>query len=153
MERALEENAGRRSARDLSAVEIKQFLRQSYWAVLAVSVNDEPYGVPVIYGYDEDGNIYIANGPGKKINMIEQNPHVTMTVVEVAEAGKRWRSVIVRGDVEVVQDLNQKMHAFNTLRKQMPDSFTPRLRDAAKLAMAKVIRIIPTEITGRAIGF
>jgi hypothetical protein len=45
------------------------------------------------------------------------------------------------------------MHAFNTLRKQMPESFTPRLRDAAKLAMAKVIRIVPTEITGRAFGF
>jgi hypothetical protein len=53
----------------------------------------------------------------------------------------------------MVHDLTQKMHAFNTLRKQMPESFTPRLRDAAKLAMAKVIRIVPTEITGRAIGF
>ncbi|HEY0808915.1 MAG TPA: pyridoxamine 5'-phosphate oxidase family protein [Longimicrobiales bacterium] len=148
----VEENAARRTARQLSDVEIKEFLRNNYWAVLAISVDDEPYGVPIIYGYDDDGTIYIANGPGKKITMIERNPHVTMTVVEVAEAGKRWRSVIVRGDVEMVDDLSGKMHAFNTLRKQMPPTFTPSVRDAAKLAMAKVIRIVPREITGRAIG-
>ena len=149
----MEDSAGRRSARDLSDAEIKQFLRDNFWAVLAISVRDEPYGVPIIYGYDDDGSIYIANGPGKKNNMIEQNPRVSMTVVEVAEAGKRWRSVIVRGDVQIVAELNQKMHAFNILRKQMPEGFTPRLRDAAKLALAKVVRIVPTEITGRAIGF
>jgi nitroimidazol reductase NimA-like FMN-containing flavoprotein (pyridoxamine 5'-phosphate oxidase superfamily) len=149
----LEETAARRTARDLSEDEIRDFLRANYWAVLAISVNDEPYGVPIIYGYDDDGSIYIANGPGKKITMLEQNPRVTMTVVEVVEAGKRWRSVIVRGDVVMVADLTEKMHAFNTLRKQMPESFTPRMRDAAKLAMAKVVRIVPIEITGRAIGF
>jgi nitroimidazol reductase NimA-like FMN-containing flavoprotein (pyridoxamine 5'-phosphate oxidase superfamily) len=149
----VDENAARRTARDLSEAEIRDFLRANYWAVLAISVNDEPYGVPIIYGYDDDGNIYIANGPGKKITILEQNPRVTMTVVEVVEAGKRWRSVIVRGNVEMVEELSQKMHAFNTLRKQMPESFTPRMRDAAKLAMAKVVRIVPTEITGRAIGY
>jgi nitroimidazol reductase NimA-like FMN-containing flavoprotein (pyridoxamine 5'-phosphate oxidase superfamily) len=149
----LEETAARRTARDLSGDEIRDFLRGNYWAVLAISVNDEPYGVPIIYGYDDEGSIYIANGPGKKITMLEQNPRVTMTVVEVVEAGKRWRSVIVRGNVVMVADLTEKMHAFNTLRKQMPESFAPRMRDAAKLAMAKVVRIAPIEITGRAIGF
>jgi nitroimidazol reductase NimA-like FMN-containing flavoprotein (pyridoxamine 5'-phosphate oxidase superfamily) len=152
-ENSVDENAARRSARSLSDVEIKEFLSQNYWAVLAISVNNDPYGVPIIYGYDDDGSIYIANGPGKKITMLEQNPRVTMTVVEVAEAGKRWRSVIVRGDVVMVADLTEKMHAFNTLRKQMPESFAPRMRDAAKLAMAKVVRIVPIEITGRAIGY
>ena len=48
--------------------------------------------------------------------------------------------------------LPEKLHAFNALRKQIPRPAT-RLSDAAKLAAAKVIRLVPTEITGKAIGY
>jgi nitroimidazol reductase NimA-like FMN-containing flavoprotein (pyridoxamine 5'-phosphate oxidase superfamily) len=149
----LEESA-RRTARVLSDAEVKDFVKAGYWAVLALAVDDEPYGVPIIYGYDEsDNTFYIANGPGKKIEMALANRRCTLTIVEVEEFGKRWRSVIVKGNIELIDELPAKLHAFNTLRKQMPESFTPRMRDAAKLAMAKVIRIIPVEVTGKAIGY
>ena len=148
------EESARRTARKLDDAEVKAFIKSGYWAVLAVSVDDEPYGVPIIYGYDEDdGTFYVANGPGKKIEMALANPRCTLTIVEVEEFGKRWRSVIVKGNIELIDELPRKLHAFNALRKQMPESFTPRMRDAAKLAMAKVIRIVPTEITGKAIGY
>lgn len=119
---------------------------------MATSLNDEPYGVPVIYAYDDDGCFYIANGPGKKIHMLEKNPAVTLTVVEVEDYGRKWKSVIVYGRVEVLSELGDKLHAFNALRKQVPRP-SARVRDAAKLAMAKVVRITPTEITGKSIGF
>ncbi len=144
---------GTRTARMLAADEIREFLKHGYWGVLAMAVDDEPYGVPIIYGYDDDGTFYIANGPGKKITMLEQNPAVTLTVVEVEDFGKRWRSVIAKGNVEIVNDLTERMHAFNTLRKQIPASFTSRLKDAAKVAQATVVRLVPTEITGKAVGF
>ena len=148
------EESPRRSARRLDDAEVATFIKKGYWAVLALSVDDEPYGVPIIYGYDEkDGVFYIANGPGQKIEMALANPRCTLTIVEVEEFGKRWRSVIVRGQVELVDDVATKMHAFNTLRKQMPESFMPRMRDAAKLAMAKVIRIVPVDVTGKTVGY
>ena len=150
----MNDDAGRRTARPLDDAEVKQFIKNGYWAVLALAVDDEPYGVPIIYGYDEtDNNFYIANGPGKKIEMALTNPRCTLTIVEVEDYGKRWRSVIVKGTIELVDDLTTKMHAFNTLRKQMPESFMPRMRDAAKLATAKVIRIVPIEITGKTVGY
>ena len=141
---------GNRTPRELDRAEIDAFLRAGFWGVLALSVDDQPYGVPIIYGYDDDGVFYIANGPGSKISMLERNPLVTLTVVEVAEQGKQWRSVIVRGRAEIVDGITEKMHAFNALRKQVP-SATPRVSDAARLAAAKVIRIVPEEITGRGI--
>jgi nitroimidazol reductase NimA-like FMN-containing flavoprotein (pyridoxamine 5'-phosphate oxidase superfamily) len=146
------EEGGRRSARKLDRAEIDSFLRNGFWGVLALSVADEPYGVPIIYGYDDDGTFYIANGPGKKIEMMLKNPSVTLTVVEVEDQGKKWRSVIAYGKVELVESIPEKLHAFNALRKQVPRA-TPRLSDAAKLAAAKVIRLIPSEITGKAIGY
>ena len=60
--------------------------------------------------------------------------------------------MIVYGKVELVETLPEKLHAFNALRKQIPRPAT-RLSDAAKLAAAKVIRLVPTEITGKAIGY
>lgn len=147
-----EEAAGRGSGRPLSQEEIEAFLKQGFWGVLATSVDDEPYGVPIIYAYDEDGTFYIANGPGKKIQNVEKNPNVTLTIVELEDYGRKWKSVIVYGRVEIVHELGEKLHAFNALRKQIPRP-AARLRDAAKLAMAKVIRIVPTHITGKTIGY
>ena len=146
----MEGSGGTRSARAMTSEEIDAFLRAGFWGVIATSVDDQPYGVPIIYGYDDDGSIYVANGPGQKISMMERNPNVTLTVVEVVDQGKRWRSVIVRGRIEMVENLTEKLHAFNTLRKQVP-SANPRLRDAAKLAAAKVVRLVAVEITGKAI--
>ena len=145
------EDAGSRSGRALSKQEIDEFLKKGFWGVLATSLNDEPYGVPIIYAYDDDGVFYVANGPGKKIEILEKNPNVTLTVVELEDYGRKWKSVIVYGKVEIIHELGEKLHAFNALRKQIPRP-SARLRDAAKLAMAKVIRIVPTNMTGKAIG-
>jgi nitroimidazol reductase NimA-like FMN-containing flavoprotein (pyridoxamine 5'-phosphate oxidase superfamily) len=146
------EDAGRRTGRVLSTEEIHEFLRNGFWGVLATSVNDEPYGVPIIYAYDEDGTFYIANGPGKKIQNMETNPNVTLTIVELEDYGRRWKSVIVYGKVEILTELSEKMHAFNALRKQIPRPAVS-VRDAARIAMAKVVRIVPTLMTGKATGY
>jgi uncharacterized protein len=146
------EESGRRTGKVLSREEIDDFLKKGYWGVLATSVNDEPYGVPIIYAYDEDGTFYIANGPGKKIQNMETNPNVTLTVVEVEDYGKRWTSIIVYGKAEVLTELGEKMHAFNALRKQIPRPAVS-VRDAARVAMAKVVRIVPTQMTGKATGY
>ena len=152
MEQESNESAGSRTPRALSREEIEEFLKRGFWGVLATSVGDVPYGVPIIYAYDDDGTFYIANGPGKKIGNLEANPNVTLTIVELDDYGRRWKSVIVFGRVEMVQDLGEKLHAFNALRKQIPRP-AARLRDAARMAAAKVVRIVPSEITGRATGY
>ena len=149
----MHDHAARRNVRQLAEAETIEFIKNGYWGVMALAQQDEPYGVPIIYGYDaQDGSFYIANGPGRKIEMALANPRCTLTVVEVDEYGKRWRSVIVRGRLELVEDMSAKLHAFNILRKQMPRGSTPSVRDAARLAKAKVIRVVPDEIPGRAIG-
>lgn len=146
------EDAGNRTSRVLSKEEIDAFLRINFWGVLATSANDEPYGVPIIYGYDDDGCFYIASAGGKKVDVVEKNPTVTLTVVEIEDYGRRWKSVIVYGKAEVLGGLTEKLHGFNALRKQIPRP-SARVRDAAALAKAKVIRITPTEITGKAMGW
>lgn len=146
------EDAGSRTGRALSTEEVEEFLKKGFWGVLATSANDEPYGVPIIYGYDDDGCFYIASAGGKKIDVVRKNPNVTLTVVEIEDYGRRWKSVIVYGKADVLDGLSDKLRGFNALRKQIPRP-SARVRDAAALASAKVIRITPTDMTGKSIGY
>ena len=141
---------GSREIRELDRREIDLLLERNCWGVLSLALGDEPYAVPVIYGYD--GNAFVfANAPGRKVEIIDANPRVCLVITEVEEAGKRWRSVIARGTVEWIDDIAGKLSAFNLLRKQVPAS-TQRVRDATKLASARVARLRTDELTGRAAG-
>jgi nitroimidazol reductase NimA-like FMN-containing flavoprotein (pyridoxamine 5'-phosphate oxidase superfamily) len=145
-----EQHGGSRTARQLNQSEIEEILARNCWGVLAMVEDGVPYAVQIIYGYDGN-NFVFANGPGRKAEVLAKNPRVSLVVTEVEEQGKRWRSVIIKGTIEWIEDLGGKMSAFNTLRKQVP--FTAqRVRDAAKLASAKVARLVPSEITGRTAG-
>ena len=141
---------GTRIMRDLDGQEIDDLLRRNYWGVLALSRSDEPYGVPIIYGYD-GAEFVFASAPGRKVDTLRVNPKVTLTIVEAEEYGKQWRSVIVSGTVHWVDDLPAKIAALDTLRRQLPHA-PRRARDESTLAAACIARIVPIEITGRAAG-
>ena len=145
-----EQHGGSRTARQLSRAEIDDILKRNCWGVLAMAEEETPYAVPIIYGYNGEDFVF-ANGPGRKADALDQNPRVNLVVTEVEEHGKRWRSVVIKGTVEWIDDLTGRLSAFNTLRKQIPFS-AERVRDAAKLASAKVARLVPSEITGRSAG-
>lgn len=139
-----------RERRPLSESEIRALLDRNVWGVLSMALADEPYAVPVIYGYDGEAFVF-ANGPGRKVDTLKQNPRVCLVVTEVDGQGKAWRSVVVKGTVEWIESAGDRLYAFDLLRKQLP--FTAqRLRDAAKIATAPLARLVPTEITGRAAG-
>ena len=145
-----QQHGGSRTARHLSREEIDALLARNCWGVLAMIEDATPYAVQIIYGYNGTDFVF-ANGPGRKLNVLRQNPHVSLVITEVEEQGKRWRSVIVKGTIEWIEDLGAKLTAFNTLRRQMPFS-AQRIRDVTKIASAKVARLVPGEITGRAAG-
>jgi nitroimidazol reductase NimA-like FMN-containing flavoprotein (pyridoxamine 5'-phosphate oxidase superfamily) len=140
---------GSRSARELDRGEIDSLIERNCWGVLSLVNGTEPYAVPVIYGYDGTDFVF-ANGPGRKVEIIDANPRVCLVITEAEEAGKRWRSVVVKGHIEWIDQLTGKLSAFNLLRKQVPQA-SQRVRDAARLAQARVARIVAAEITGRAV--
>lgn len=140
----------RRQSRTLDRAEIEEILRATSWGVIATAIDGEPYAVPIIFGWDGEA-FYVINGPGRKIRNMEANPRVCLTIAEVEGKGQRWRSVVVRGTVEFV-GIGGLLHAADVVRKQLGD-YTPSVRDAAALAKAKVIKLVPEEITGRAVGY
>jgi len=135
-------------SRELEPDEIEAVLERNWWGTLATSLDGQPYGVPIVYGYDGE-HFYIASAAGRKVAAVEANPSVTLTVAEVAPDASGWSSVIAFGRVDFVRDPAGYLKALKALRGQRGYSGNVGPRDAVRLARARVIRITPTEITGR----
>jgi nitroimidazol reductase NimA-like FMN-containing flavoprotein (pyridoxamine 5'-phosphate oxidase superfamily) len=139
--------AGFRELRALDQDEIRVFLDRHWWGVLSTVEEPYPYAVPVVYGYDGE-YFYVANKSGRKVSNIEANRGVCLCVADV-ERGAEWSSVVATGDAEFVGSGDGRLAALRALRSQTGFDVEVGPRDVARLAAARVIRIVPHEITGR----
>lgn len=141
---------GFRESRALSNDEIERFLDRNWWGVLSTLEEHFPYAVPVVYGYDGD-HFYIANKIGRKTSNIEAHSGVCLCVTEVQRGNAEWSSVVVTGDAEFVDDSEGQLDALRALRGQTGADLKVGPQDLSRLAVARVVRIVPREITGRTI--
>jgi uncharacterized protein len=142
----------RRQARDLDSAECTALLRHARWGILATSGERHPYAVPVAYGFDGE-QIYIAMGDGTKTRNIERDPGLCLTIVDVAEIGACWRSVVILGAAEWVADLAGRLRGFEALRRHHGVALEYSARNVTRLAHARLLRIRIAQITGRAVGW
>ena len=92
---------------ELERQEIEELVSRNRVGRLGLSVNDEPYVVPVSYAYHE-GMICIHSGRGKKTEYLERNPRVCFEIDEVYEDGS-WKSVIIYGRARFVEDFQREI--------------------------------------------
>lgn len=130
--------------------EVEALLEEGWWGVLATAADGVPYGVPVVYGFDGE-RFWVAAREGRKVRNLRRNPRVCLSVSRVAEDGSAWASVVVTGTARLVDGLRPRLAALRALRRQCGHLQAVRPRDAARMSAARVIRIDPEEITGRAL--
>jgi hypothetical protein len=104
--------------------ECERIIAGTYQGVLAMTVADRPYALPLNHAY-RDGRFYFhcANA-GQKLETIRQNPHVTYVInryygdsAELAKAMKchgHWESVIAYGMARVVSEKEELISTFRT---------------------------------------
>ncbi len=127
---------------------------------LGLCVDNEPYVVPMNYGYTmEDGRLvlYLHSAVrGKKLDMIRRNPNVffEMDCDRVPFEGKlpcqyglAYSSVMGRGTARIIEDVEEKMQAMTTLMKtqtQKDFTFNEQL-----VSIVAVIRIDVAEYSAK----
>lgn len=127
---------------------------------LGLAVDNEPYVVPMNYGYCmEDGKLilYLHSAlRGKKLDMLRANPKVffEMACDQVPFAGEKpcqyglaYSSVMGRGTARIVEDVEEKKKAMSVLMKtqtQKDFQFEDRL-----VSIVAVIRIDVSEYTAK----
>ena len=119
---------------------------------LGLCVDNEPYVVPMNYGYTMEGEklvVYLHSAVhGKKLDMIKANPKVFFEIdcdvvpfegVMPCQYGVTYSSIMGRGTAQIVEDVEEKMKAMSVLMQTQTEkefSFNERL-----VSIVAVIRI------------
>ena len=140
--------------------EIRGILDTAKVLHLGLAVDNEPYVVPMNYGYTLEGEkltIYHQSAlRGKKLDMMRANPKVFFELdchwkpfegVKPCQYGLSYSSIMGRGEATLVEDVEEKMHAMTVLMKTQTGkdfSFNEKL-----VGMVGVIRIDVAEYTAK----
>ena len=121
-----------------------------------------PYVIPLNFGY-KDGIIYLHGAnTGKKMDILRSNPRVCIAFStdyllryqheEVACSwGMKYRSVIVYGKVEFVEDHEAKIAAMNVVMKQYSGKEFPYNMPAIREVCVYTVK--PEKFTARVYGY
>ena len=140
--------------------EIRRILDAAKVLRLGLAVNNEPYVVPMNYGYTmEEGKLklYLHSAvQGKKLDMIQANPRVFFELdcdlkpfdgVKPCQYGLSYSSLMGRGEAVLVEDVEEKMEAMTVLMKTQTGrdfSFNEQL-----VSIVAVVRIDVAEYTAK----
>lgn len=141
--------------------EIEAILKEAFICHLGLSDGDQPYVVPMNYGY-EDGHIYLhCAAVGKKLDIIKKNNKVCFAVElpgakvvkkddQPCDWGMSFRSVIGYGTAELIEAPEEKIKALGIIVKGVEDrSFS---FPEAEVKRTAVIDVTIQEMTGKASG-
>lgn len=150
----------KREARVTDPQQIAHILDTAKVLHLGLAVNEEPYVVPMNYGYTmEDGKLtlYLHSAvQGKKLDMLRANPRVFFSMDcdrmpfegrVPCQYGLVYSSIMGRGTATIVEDVEEKTQAMSILMKTQTGkefSFNERL-----VSIVAVIRIDVTEYTAK----
>ncbi len=127
-----------------------------------VDKNNEPYVLPMNFGYDNECIYLHAAKTGKKIEILKNNPNVCVAFStdhelryvneEVACSwSMKYRSVLAYGKVEFIDDYDKKIEAMNIIMSNYSSrkfSYNiPAINDV------QPFRVIIEKMEGRAYGY
>jgi nitroimidazol reductase NimA-like FMN-containing flavoprotein (pyridoxamine 5'-phosphate oxidase superfamily) len=100
-------------------------IKNGKYAIISMCKENEAYLVTLSYGYDENKNAlyFHCAKEGQKIDFIKSSPIVCGTVIEdngyQDGCGQAYRSVVFRGKMNIVEDLQEKKYGFEILINQL----------------------------------
>lgn len=140
-----------------SRTEMEQILREETIGYLGLSVDGQPYVVPLNYCYLEGKILFHCSLTGMKLDYLQANPQVCFTVGRQSGEVRRHaegdpchidsESVICYGQARMIEDLDERkvvLDAFNRCFRSDADSIS--LEATAKCG---AVEIEITEMTGR----
>ena len=135
---------------ELDDEEIDALLGTGGVGVISFADGDEPYSIPVSYGYDAGAeSIYVRFGfapESKKREFIDDG--VVASLVVMAESMDGWQSVVARGPLRKVTEMALDSHAAESVRQVSIPFVTIYDRRASELEF-ELYRLEPDIISGR----
>lgn len=143
--------------------ELEEIIRKcQYCSLSMVDEEGKPYVLHMNFGYRDDTVYFHSARTGKKIDILEKNQEVCIAFStdhdlryvneEVGCSwGMRYRSVLVYGKVEFIEDFAEKEEALRIIMSQYSD-FAFQFNKPAVIDV-KVYKVRAERMDGRAYGY
>jgi len=147
----------RRKEKEISKLaELETIISKAKVCHLALSVDNQPYVVPLCFGYKSKTMYFHSASEGKKLDMIRANPQVCFelfvndTIVKADKAcnwGMKFKSVIGFGKAQILESDEDKIKALDIIMNQYANQsweYKPKMLDQTTL-----IKVEIEELTGK----
>lgn len=92
---------------EMTPSEIDAFLARHETGVLSLAEGDEPYAIPISYGYDADERVFymrlVSTPESEKRQYLASEPRARLVVYEETDDGETYRSVVAVGTLEEIR--------------------------------------------------
>lgn len=150
----------RRKDKEITNLEkLKKILKETNYVTIALVKDSSPYLVPLSHGYDEKENcIYFHSGSkGKKLDYMKACPQVWGIAIQDhgyhdGECSHLYASVMFKGEIAFIDDLETKRHVFRTMVMQLepdPNSIMDDMVNSTEIPNTIVGRINIEYMTGK----
>jgi nitroimidazol reductase NimA-like FMN-containing flavoprotein (pyridoxamine 5'-phosphate oxidase superfamily) len=107
----------------------KEIMKNGKFSTISMCRNDEPYIVTLNYGFDAiNNNLYFHSAQkGLKLEFLKENQKVCGTIIEDLgyvndDCSHKYRSIVFWGDMTIVENLEEKKHAFDIMLNHLEDN-------------------------------
>jgi len=151
----------RRKEKEITSLEeIEEIIKRSKVCRIGLVDGDEPYIVPVCFGY-EGNALYFHSAPeGRKIDLIRRNSRVCFEIdidVEIVSGEKpcgwktKYRSVMGTGRAIILKKDEDKVQGLSAIMKQYSSNVSGL--EFEKLDAAAVVKVEIDHIAGKKSGY
>lgn len=144
------------SEKDMTSEECEQFLTCARIGRLGVTIEEGPYVVPVGFGYAGGKIFFHTCNKGLKMESLRRSPSVCFEVDEALSDATMYKSVVVFGTAEIIDDEEKMIPFLQKLidKYRVPTSFEeymskPGRKRGEELKAVRICLITPKRITGR----
>lgn len=139
--------------------EIEQIIRAAQVCRLAMARENQPYVIPLNFGYRDHTVYFHSASQGKKIDILRENPRVCLEFSIDAELvraetscewGLHFKSAIGFGSAKFVEGPEEKKKALDIIMDHYGgtgDDYSEKM-----LNLTTVIKVVLTELTGKRSG-
>ncbi len=140
--------------------EIKQIIKQALFCNVAMCRENNPYLVPMNFGFDGKYIYLHSASEGRKIDILKENPSVCINFVQniqfiqslkVCQSSMQYNSVLIFGQVEFIQEEKEKRKALNFIIRQYHRNINEEQLEFSKHILDKltILKVKISKMSGK----
>lgn len=140
--------------------EVEEIIKKAIYCRIGLVDNDEPYVVPVCFGYERNALYFHGASEGRKVDLIKKNNKICFEIdtdVELRKAEQpcnfamRYRSIIGTGRAHFLGSDEEKSQGLRVIVRQYTEGDYTFPKDS--LDKIVVVRVDIESMTGKKSGY